>query len=146
MNKITPAKPVKHTKELILAIAKDHGMNEKVFKEEIKKHGCAGPFDEKKWKRYYQIICGWEFFNQTYKSTMHMACPVCGAKQIQDPTLVRVRLMAYTWMRCEANKHHYYIVLEAARQASHGVRLFEEALKLQIEKEKVVNEVPVMRN
>jgi hypothetical protein len=133
--RVRPLPEPPKTRERILEIAKDHGLDEIVFLQEIKRCNCNGPFKESYWKEYLQVILNWEFFHRSMKTSPPSPCPVCGARQIYDPRIVRTRLLAYTFFRCEKDKHHYYMEMEAARQASYGTISFEEALQLRIKLE-----------
>jgi hypothetical protein len=137
MSKSIPKQPwINHTKEVILQIAKEHGMDENVFIKEIKLANYNGPFKPANWDKYIKVILNWEFFNRSRKSPPPPPCPVCGAAQFHDQELVGLyRLTSYSGLRCEKNKHHFYMVLEALRLKDLGKMEFEQALQLQKEKE-----------
>ena len=136
MAKIQKHPEIPKTKELILKIAAERGMDEKTFINEVKRNKIVGPFNPANWARYIQIINIWQFF-LGQKEPPPPPCPVCGGEQFRDPHL-RGLFKSPTGLRCKTDRHHFFIVLYARLMESLGKKTYEEALKWRIEHDPIL--------
>jgi len=124
------------TKELILKIAAERGMDEAAFIKELKRNKCSGPFKPEWWSKYIQAINMWQFFTE-YKEPPHPPCPVCGGEQFRDPHL-RGLFRSPTGLRCKTDRHHFWIVFYAEWMKELGKATYEDALKWRIEHDPIL--------
>jgi hypothetical protein len=126
--KVQKAPEIERSKENILKICADYGMNEKTFLEEIKKNSCNGPFKPEKWDKYLLVIRNWRLLHPMPRPKQY--CAICGEEMHQDSKLVGLyKNSPMTGMRCE-NRHHFFMLLAAdGVMKSKGIT-FEEAVEI----------------
>jgi hypothetical protein len=136
--------PEVRDKDKILVIAEDYGLTKKIFLDECKANNVGGVFDVKNWDRYMQVIRNYRILHPIPKPKQ--LCPICGEEMHVDPNLIgRFRSSPMTGMRCN-DRHHFFMLLEAARIQEENKCTFEESVIivcfLESKRTLVVQEVP----
>jgi hypothetical protein len=119
------------TIERLLRIAQDNGMTEKVLKEEILKCTGKAAFNAKNWQKYLQLISNWRFFHPAPRIPSP-PCPICGASQGVDSSLAglyKAHSPSMRGLRCNANKHHFFMMMEVDRLVKMKGITLEEAIQ-----------------
>jgi hypothetical protein len=116
------------TKEKILQIAADSGIQKDLFLELCKKANCNGSFKTENWEKYLQVIRNHQILYPKPAPEQH--CAICGELMTMDKDLRGLfRDSPMTGMRC-SNRHHFFMLLEADRiRLTKGIS-FEDAVEI----------------
>jgi hypothetical protein len=85
------------TKEVILKIAEEYGLNEEDFKRMLKRKKLNGPFDPAKWSSYIDALTGLP------------TCILCDGPQVLEQGLAG-KFRSPRGMRCKYHRDHFFAV------------------------------------